>query len=330
MKKVLSLFLVLSLCLGVFAGCGNTEPETAPEVEEVVDAAPVEPEVQEEPAAPTMEDYMAKVFADPAEQTIEPCWDDFSGQEGAAITPEPGNTSATWDLSIADLFPADADCTDEEFFAKWMAVEGLTTADLDARGCRQLIITALKPDSECMTTFTCYQKQEDGTWAPVEGLTKIKGSCGKNGINHNREQGDETSPAGIYQIGTAFGNEDMPEGVKMPWRDITENSEWVGTNRSKYYNTWQELDDPNIADEGFTTDDGEHLCEYISAYALACVVRFNMPPYAVKNKGAAIFFHVSRGATAGCLGLTYDNFKKCLLWMDPELVPYILVTGYEK
>lgn len=330
MKKVTCIILSLCLCLGLLAGCGSTETTVTNASPTEITEPVTEPEETEEPQGLTMDDYMAMVFAEPAEQTIEPSWDDFTGQEGDPITPEPGNTKDSWDLSIADLFPADADCTDEEFFAKWMAVEGLTTADLDARGCKQVLISALKPDSECMTTFSCYEKQEDGTWAPVEGLTKMKGSCGKNGINHDRVQGDNTSPAGLYQIGTAFGNESMPEGTKMPWRDVTENSEWIGTNRSKYYNTWKELDDPAIADEEFTTDDGEHLCEYITAYALACVVRFNMPPYAVKNRGAAIFFHVSRGATAGCIGLTYDNFKKCLLWMDPEMVPCILITGYEK
>ncbi len=178
-----------------------------------------------------------------------------------------------------------------------------------------------------MTTLSCYQKQEDGTWQAAEGLTALKGSMGKTGVNHDRTQGDNSSPGGIWQIGTAFGNEEMPEGCKMPWRDITPESVWVGVNASKYYNTWQEVDK---CDESFTYDDGEHLMDYGSAYALACVIRFNMPPYAVRNKGAAIFFHVSKGATAGCIGLKYDDFKRCLLWLDPDMNPYIIITGYEK
>jgi len=309
MKKIIALLLCAAMIFSL-AACGGSAEQTA--------EIPAAEEVAEEPAE-----------KEPVEQTIFQSWDDSSPQVGDPITPQPGDTKETWDLTRAANYPADDDCTDEEFFNKWLDVEGLTTDDLDARGCKQLVLVSLRPDSECMTKTTCYQKQDDGSWLPVEGLTALRGSMGKNGLNHDREQGDETSPAGLYQIGTAFGNEEMPEGTKMPWRDITKNSEWVGVNRSKYYNTWQELDDPNL-DESFEYDDGEHLCEYISAYALACVIRFNMPPYAVKYRGSAIFFHVSKGATAGCIGLKYNDFKNCLLWLDPELCPYILITGNEK
>ena len=329
MKKTICAVVALILCLTAFCGCGNeTENVVHVSPTEMADPAPLAEETQEE-APLTKEDYMKMVFTDPAEQTIEPCWDDFSPQEGSPIKPEPGDTKETWDLSIAALFPADEDCTDDEFFAKWMAVEGLTTADLDARGCTQLVISALRPSMTCSTYLTCYEKQADGSWKAAEGLNRVKGSCGKNGINHNRVQGDNTSPAGLYQLGTAFGNLPKPEGLKMPWRDVTEKSEWIGTNSSRYYNTWQELDDPAIQREGFDRDSGEHLIDYQEAYAYACVIRFNMPPYAVRNRGAAIFFHVSRGATAGCVGLPFEDFENCLLWLDPDQTPCILITGYD-
>lgn len=45
-------------------------------------------------------------------------------QSGVPITPQPGDTSATWDRSKAEQFPSDDDCTDMELLEKWTAVEG--------------------------------------------------------------------------------------------------------------------------------------------------------------------------------------------------------------
>lgn len=259
---------------------------------------------------------------------IKPSWDDFTPQEGARIARDPGYTLDNWDLSKAKNYPFDENCTPEEFFQKWMDVEGLTTQDLDDRGCRQLVISAQSDLWEYETTLTCYEKNKNGEWVAVSGLTKLRGTNGRRGVNHDRVQGDETSPGGIWQLGTVFGNEKKPKGLKMPWRSITPNSVWIGVQSSKYYNTWQEID--KVKDEHFTNNSGEHLQDYTTSYALSCVIRFNMPPYTDSRKGAAIFFHVSNGGTAGCIGLPYNDFKRCILWLNPDCNPYILITGYGK
>ena len=62
----------------------------------------------------------------------------------------------------------------------------------------------------------------------------------------------------------------------------------------------------------------------------ACVIRFNTPPYTIPERGCAIFFHCSKGATGGCIGLPETDMVNTLLWMDTRLNPYILITGYQK
>jgi len=260
-------------------------------------------------------------------QTIMSRYDDSKVQEGEPIGVDPGDTLAKWNLSRAADFPVDSVCTPEEFRQKWMAVEGITEEDLTARGCEQLLISAAQDGLVYVTWFYCYEKQKDGTWKPVSDLTAIEGTMGRHGVCHDRHAGDETSPGGLYQIGTAFGLEGKPKGLKMPWRDVTENSVWIGKS-GKYYNTWQEID--KITDENFTYDSGEHLIDYKGSYDLATAIRFNMYPYKVDGKGAAIFFHVSSSGTAGCIGLKYEDFRRCLLWLDPDDNPYILITGYGK
>lgn len=247
---------------------------------------------------------------------------------GAPITPQPGDTQKIWDDSRADAYPTDGDCTEMELLEKWMAVEGLTMEDLDKRNCKQLVLAVARATDGVQTYTMCYEKQSDGSWAAVDGLTWMKGWTGSGGIMHGRKRNTNTSPAGLWSLGLAFGNSQKPSGLKMPWRDVTPNSDWVCDENSIYFNTWQELDDPNLSEKW--GDDVEHLEDYPNAYAYACVIRFNMAPYTIPERGCAIFLHCSKQATGGCVGLPEENMVDTLLWMDPAKNPYILITGYQK
>ena len=97
-----------------------------------------------------------------------------------------------------------------------MAVEGLTTADLDARNCRQLILASAQPSDGVTTLTVCYERGADWSFHPVPGLEGLQGFVGKSGIMHDRRRNTNTSPAGLWAIGTAFGNEPPPEGLKLP------------------------------------------------------------------------------------------------------------------
>lgn len=110
---------------------------------------------------------------------------------------------------------------------------------------------------------------------------------------HGRKRNSDTSPAGLWSLGLAFGNSQKPAGLKMPWRDVTPNTDWVCDADSIYFNTWQERDDPTVTEAW--SDDVEHLEDYPNAYAYACVIRFNTPPYTIPERGCAIFFHCSKG-----------------------------------
>ena len=61
-------------------------------------------------------------------------------QTGEPVFPQPGDTTDTWDPAREGDFPPDARCSPRELLDKWMAVEGLTLADLEARDCRQLVL----------------------------------------------------------------------------------------------------------------------------------------------------------------------------------------------
>lgn len=260
-------------------------------------------------------------------ERIYAVWDESSYQNGAPISPQPGDTQAAWQPDMAEIFPADRDCNEMELLEKWMAVEGLTPEDLDARECNQLVLVAAQEPDGIQTETVCYQREADGAWQAVTGLSGMHGWVGGNGIMHGRKRGSDTSPAGLWSLGLAFGNSPKPAGLKMPWRDVTPNSDWVCDEASIYFNSWQERGDPSVLD--MWSDDVEHLEDYQSAYAYACVIRFNTAPYTIAERGCAIFFHCSKGATGGCIGLPESDVVNTLLWLDPQENPYILITGYQ-
>lgn len=257
---------------------------------------------------------------------VIPTHDEFTPQRGEPILPQPGDTRDTWDPARAQGWPADDACTPTELLGKWMAAEGLTFADLDDRDCRQLVLAVCSEKPGTLSRVCCLEERE-GRWAAAEGMERFPGWCGPNGLNHDRREGDNTSPAGLWPLGLCFGTEEKPAGLRMPWRDITPNSDWVGDHDSPYYATWQEWGTPGLAP--YDRKAGEVLSHYPTPYALSCVIRFNAPPFADPKKGCAIFFHVSDHPTAGCIGMLKPDLTRVLTWMEPEKYPHILITGVQ-
>ena len=240
----------------------------------------------------------------------------------------PGSTAALWDAARADGFPADADCTPAQFLEKWLTVEGLSLPDLDKHGCRQLVLTAAQADG-VTTLTTCYEKGDDGVWYPMGSLLELPGWVGANGIAHDRRRYTDTSPAGLWALGTAFGNEERPDGLLLPWRDVTPQSDWVCDADSPWFNTWQERS-ASAQDDDWDYDEAEHLADYPNQYAWACVIAYNLPPDPIPDRGCAIFLHCAKGPTEGCVGLAAPELLRTLMWLDPEKHPYILISGTQR
>lgn len=300
----------------------DTTEDTTPATSEQTEEPSTEPQLEQtEPPAsspsPTISTKPAPVVTEPA--PTEP--------PTPAIPYQIGDTTPTWRPELAENYPQDGDCDTNMLLEKWMAVEGLTTADLDARNCRQLILASAQPSDGVTTLTVCYERGADGSFQPVPGLEGLQGFVGKSGILHDRRRNTNTSPAGLWAIGTAFGNEAPPEGLKLPWRQVTPNSDWVCDDQSPYFNTWQERGNPNLIP---WSDDVEHLEDYPTQYAWACVIEFNRPPDVVPDRGCAIFLHCSKGGTGGCVGLRREDMLSVLKWLDAEKNPYILITGTER
>jgi D-alanyl-D-alanine dipeptidase len=144
-----------------------------------------------------------------------------------------------------------------------------------------------------------------------------------------KKEGDGKSPAGIFDLGSAFGYSDQPlPGLKLPYLTLTESIECVDDVHSKYYN--------RIVDRSAVAADwnsSEHMRDTGESYRWGIVVDHNRT-IARRNQdvpepggGSCVFLHIwhdhSQG-TAGCTAMSQMNLETLLTWLDPKRRPLLL------
>jgi D-alanyl-D-alanine dipeptidase len=153
-----------------------------------------------------------------------------------------------------------------------------------------------------------------------------------------KKEGDGKSPAGIFDLGTAFGYSAEPlPGLKLPYLALTESIECVDDGHSKYYN--------RIVDRSAVTPDwnsSEHMRDTGESYRWGIVVDLNGTT--VRNNqhapepggGSCVFLHIWRDqshGTAGCTAMSQMNLETLLPWLDPQRRPLLLqlpMPNYER
>lgn len=181
------------LCLLCLCGC-QKQPEPAP-------AAPVEEpqEVTQMPLQEAPQQEMPAVIAVEMEVKESPVWSGSEPQQGSPVTPQPGDTTLSWDPGRAAQYPPDSDCEPLQLLEKWLAVEGLGWDDLQ---CEQLILVVAGEEDGVSSRHIVIPKAEraygrlsrscwicPGLWAP-EGSPMTAGAavcsrlqgCGRWGL----------------------------------------------------------------------------------------------------------------------------------------------------
>jgi len=142
-----------------------------------------------------------------------------------------------------------------------------------------------------------------------------------------KREGDGKSPAGVFALGTAFGDAAQPlPGTKLPYLTLTPSIECVDDVSSKYYN--------RIVDRSAVAPDwnsSEHMRDVGEAYRWGAVIDHNatVPGGAAPRPGggSCVFLHIwhSRNSgTAGCTAMTKSDLESLLLWLDPSRRPLIV------
>ena len=131
-------------------------------------------------------------------------------------------------------------------------------------------------------------------------------ALGKAGIKNKTKEGDNITPKGTYKTIKLFYRSDKISKIKTILKKfkIKKNMGWCDDPRSKFYN--KEIKLPSLYSH-------EKLYRKDSVYDLVVVLNYNFKPI-IKNKGSAIFIHVTNKykSTQGCIALKKEDLVKLL------------------
>ena len=136
---------------------------------------------------------------------------------------------------------------------------------------------------------------------------KFRCALGKSGIGDKEIEGDNVTPRGIYKIVKIYYRKDRIKKITSKFKlvEITKIMGWCNDIKSKKYNQLIKLP---------TKYSHEKLYRKDNVYDLILVLNYNMKP-TIKNKGSAIFIHVTREnyrSTQGCIALKKNNLIKLI------------------
>jgi len=136
---------------------------------------------------------------------------------------------------------------------------------------------------------------------------KFRCSLGKAGIKKKKEEGDQVTPKGIFEVIKIYYRKDKIRKIISPIKkiQIKKNMGWCDDPKSDLYN--QQIKLPSkFSYEKLYRKDG--------LYDIILVLNYNTSPI-VKKKGSAIFIHIAKRKfkpTEGCIGLKKNDLIKLL------------------
>jgi len=135
----------------------------------------------------------------------------------------------------------------------------------------------------------------------IENL-KFKCALGSAGIKKKGREGDNITPKGTFKIIKIYYRKDRIKKISSPFTliQIKKNMGWCDDPKSKKYNHLINLPSKYSHEKLYRKD---------NIYDLLLVLNYNMRPV-IKNKGSAIFIHITKKnyqPTQGCIALRKEN-----------------------
>ena len=140
---------------------------------------------------------------------------------------------------------------------------------------------------------------------------KFRCCVGKNGINSNKNEGDFSTPRGVFKLKKLYFRKDrvgIPES-KINKKMITKNMAWCDDPKNKKYNEEIKSFKNNLKESLYRTD---HKYDYL--------ISISHNEKKVPGKGSAIFIHLTKDykSTAGCIAIQKKNFQILLKLIDKK------------
>tara|TARA_B110000027_G_scaffold122083_1_gene136772 strand:- start:39 stop:527 length:489 start_codon:yes stop_codon:yes gene_type:complete len=138
---------------------------------------------------------------------------------------------------------------------------------------------------------------------------KLKCCIGKNGLNSNKEEGDYSTPKGVFNLKKLYFRRDRVGNpkCKIDKKIIKKNMAWCDDPNHKKYNEEIFIYNKKNKENLFRKD---HKYDYI--------ITISHNEEKIPNKGSAIFIHLTNNykPTAGCVALKKKDFEVLLKLID--------------
>ena len=136
---------------------------------------------------------------------------------------------------------------------------------------------------------------------------KVKCALGKRGIGNKRREGDFITPRGNFKIKYILYRKDRIKRIQSKIKKIIikKNMGWCDDPLSKNYNKLIKIPSEYNYEKIYKKD---------NVYDIILVLNYNMNPV-VKNKGSAIFIHVTKAnykKTEGCVAIKKVHLLKII------------------
>ena len=136
---------------------------------------------------------------------------------------------------------------------------------------------------------------------------KVKCALGKRGIKKKKKEGDLITPKGLFKVNYILYRKDRIKKLvtnikKLP---IKKNMGWCDDSKDKYYNKLIRIPFKSNYEKLYRRD---------NLYDIILVLNYNFSPIK-KNKGSAIFIHISKKnykKTKGCIAIKKRGMIKLI------------------
>ena len=209
------------------------------------------------------------------------------------------------------------------------AFDGSATGDINpllvnqlasTGGAQQVLIVDAPSAASTTATLTAYENDGAGWYQVFGAMPAVDGANGWL-AGPSRTEGDDTTPEGMYAIGSTMYGTNADPGTLFPYHQLVCGDWWDEDSASPTYNPFQHVacgTTPPFADES------EALWTEGNAYPSMAVINYNTPP--TGPLGSGIFLHADTGSpTAGCVSLPLNDLDAVLGWLNPALQPVIVM-----
>ncbi|MDA7832027.1 L,D-transpeptidase family protein [Candidatus Pelagibacter sp.] len=140
---------------------------------------------------------------------------------------------------------------------------------------------------------------------------KLRCCVGKKGLNYNKNEGDYSTPKGIFNLRKLYFRKDRVDipNCRIDKKVIKKNMAWCDDPNHKKYN--EEIKTPN-------KNYKEHLYRKDNKYDYIISIDHNEKK--IPGKGSAVFIHLTKNykPTAGCVALKRKDFEILLKLIDKK------------